>query len=147
MSREEQLQEERALQDHAPAILRSPRSTFVRPAVDIEAPRVSPGNRYMRQGESAPVDEQARGYTARVTVTDESVMILPANPKRRFLFFSNDDALGFARVTFGTEATLATGIKLGAGGGGILLDNHVPTAAVFIIGNIPVNPNVSLIEA
>jgi len=50
-------------------------------------------------------------------------------------------------VTFGTEATLATGIKLGAGGGGILLDNHVPTAAVFIIGSIASNPNVSLIEA
>lgn len=146
MSHEEQLQEERALRGNAPAILRYPRS-FVRPASDLETPRVSPSGQLMRPGQSSPASEQTRGYTSQITVTGASIMILPANPNRKFLFFSNDDAVGFARVTFGVEATLTTGIKLSAGGGGILLDNHVPTAAVFIIGSIASNPNVSMIEA
>ena len=85
------------------------------------------------------------GNTVHVVATSVSTMILPADANRTFLFFENDDSLGFARVAFGVDATLATGMKLGSGGGGILLDNHVPTGAVFIIGSIASNANITMI--
>lgn len=88
-----------------------------------------------------------RGITSPLNVTMVSVMILPADKHRKFLHMVNSDLLGMARVSFGTEATLLAGMPLPPGGGGILLDNNVPTSAVFIIGSIANNPNVSMTVA
>lgn len=92
-------------------------------------------------------DDEIRGYTAQVTVTSESKVLLPADPKRKFLFVQNNDLLGNVNISFGVDATLATGMRLSANGGGILLDNNVPTSAVFIIGSIALNSNVTLVSA
>jgi hypothetical protein len=86
------------------------------------------------------------GYTSQITVTDKSEVLLPANPDRKFLFIQNNDPIAFANMSFGVAATLTTGMRLGSSGGGILLDNNVPTAAIFIIGSSPNNSNVTLIS-
>jgi len=95
---------------------------------------------------AAPREQDIRGYTIQINASAVSQMILPAEPNRRFLFLQNYDALGYATIAFGTEATLVTGIRLAANGGGILLDNNVPTAAIFIIGSIAANSNITLIS-
>ncbi len=92
-------------------------------------------------------DMQALGYTLQVTATNQSALLLPVNLKRRFLFMLNDDALGYARIAFGSAATLSLGMKLAAGGGGVFMDNNVPKAQINIIGSIAQNSNITLIEA
>lgn len=61
------------------------------------------------------------------------------------MYLVNNDTLGYAIISFGVDATLATGMKLAAGGGGIMLDNNVPTAAVYIIGSIALNSNITMV--
>ncbi len=90
---------------------------------------------------------EALGYTMQVTATNASQMMLPVNRQRKFLFLMNFDPVGYARIAFGSPATLTLGIPLAAGGGGILLDNNVPKAQINIIGSIASNSNITLIEA
>lgn len=92
-------------------------------------------------------EAEALGYTLQVTATNKSQLLLPVNPKRNFLFMLNDDPLGNARVAFGAAATMTVGFKLAAGGGGFLLDNHVPRAQINLIGDTASNSNITLIEA
>lgn len=99
------------------------------------------GSRGAEKEERNPI----RGSTSQISATSSSVMILPADPHRTFLYLSNDNTAAFAKVSFGTDATLVTGIRLAAGGGGILLDNGVPTSAVFIIGSIANNPDITMV--
>ena len=119
----------------------SPRS----PTFRIPSPRgdIQQGNRFYVP---PPRKQAIRGYTIQINASLVSQMILPAEPGREFLFLQNYDPLGYATIAFGTEATLVTGIRLAANGGGILLDNHVPTAAIFIIGSIAANSNITLIS-
>ena len=97
--------------------------------------------------DSIMAEAQALGYTFQVIATGASTRLLPVNLKRTFLYILNNDALGYARVAFGSAATLSSGIILQANGGGILLDVNVPKAQLYIIGSIANNPNITLIEA
>lgn len=98
-------------------------------------------------GHALAQEAEALGYTLQVTATPQSKLLLPVNMHRRFLFMLNDDALGYARIAFGAAATLTVGMKLAAGGGGVLLDNNVPKAQINIIGSIANNSNITMIEA
>ena len=96
---------------------------------------------------NTPDAMDVKGFTSQVNATNASQLLLPADPNRKFLMIVNDDALGYVRISWGVDATLVTGIKLSANGGGILLDNNVPTAALYIIGSIPLNSNITLVSA
>lgn len=125
---------------------------LIPPPIDLTTPTLSPSGRAINPdnglltgGANIP-DDGIRGYTAQINVTSASQLMLPADRRRTFLFLQNNDSLGSCTISFGVTATLATGIKLGANGGGILLDNNVPTAAIYIIGSIANNSNVTLIS-
>lgn len=149
MANEERDNEEGALlrrnRDSGP-LTRAPLSR----AVDLTAPRQERGRSVPPPPpgvvRTQPIEEDIRGYTAQITVTDTSKLLLPADSRRRFLFVQNNDTLGNVNLSFGVDATLATGMRLSANGGGILLDNNVPTAAVYVIGTIAANSNVTLIS-
>lgn len=116
---------------------------FTAPDVDLTAPRLSPAGAVI----GSQSQSQITGFTAQINVTAVSQLVLPADPRRKFLFLQNNDPVGTCTVSFGSDAVLAVGMKLGANGGGILLDNHIPTSAIYIIGSILNNPNVTLIGA
>lgn len=117
------------------------------PPIDLTTPVLSPSGQPVSSGQYVGAGANSpRGYTQQINVTALSQLLLPADPSRRFLFMQNNDAVGTCTLSFGVDATLATGMKLGANGGGILLDNNVPTAALYIIGSIANNPNVTLIS-
>ena len=87
---------------------------------------------------------QPRGQSQAVYVTNVSQLVFPFDPSRKLLYLLNNDALGIVWVFFGgSGAIVGQGMRLGPGGGGILLDNHVPTAQIFMIGTIAANPNVT----
>lgn len=163
---EESLKEEAQLQKSRGAIRQIDMARFYAPrsrsgqglgelipgSTDLTTPRISasgivggvpmiPG--YDNTSDAAGV----KGFTSQVNATNASQLLLPADPNRKFLMMVNDDALGYVRITWGVDATLVTGIKLSANGGGILLDNNVPTAALYIIGSIPLNSNITLVSA
>lgn len=124
---------------------------YIRPSVDLETPRLSATGTVMARKQApdsvSPVQSNIRGFTSRINVTNESVMILAADPGRKFLFFQNEDSVGSVRIAFGVDATQDTGIHLPPGGSGILMDKNVPTSAVFVIGSIPSNPNLTMVVA
>jgi hypothetical protein len=97
--------------------------------------------------EQSPSDRPPilRGLTQPVTVTSANAQLAPSDYDRRFLFIQNNDTTGSVWLSFGAPAQLGVGIKLAAGGGGILLDNNVPTAQINAIGTIASNANVTLI--
>lgn len=109
-----------------------------------QPPIVLPDGRMVRPGQ---VIQTARGLTYPFTATLLSQQALPVDNDRRFLFIQNNDALGLIWVSYGVAATLGVGMRFTAGGGGILLDNNVPTAAIYIIGTIASNPNITIITA
>ena len=87
---------------------------------------------------------QPRGQSQPIYVTNVSQLVFPFDASRKFLYLLNNDALGVVWVFFGgSGAIVGQGMRLGPGGGGILLDNHVPTAQIFMIGTIAANPNVT----
>lgn len=88
-----------------------------------------------------------RGLTYPGTVLSTPGQLLTADFDRKFLFIQNNDTLGVVWVSFGAPAVLGIGMRLAAGGGGILLDNNVPTAQVNAIGSIASNSNISIITA
>lgn len=89
--------------------------------------------------------QRLRGLTYPATVLATPTQLLPPDFDRKFLFIQNNDALGIVWVSFGAPAVLGVGMRLSAGGGGILLDNNVPTAEVNVIGTIAINPNLTII--
>lgn len=115
---------------------------------------VIPRDMIQRQGRMAenavsstvPTEREVRGYTSPVEVTSTSKILLPADPKRKFLFIQNNDLLGSVTLSFGSTAVLGIGIKLASNGGGILLDINTPTADLYAIGSIASNSNVTLIS-
>lgn len=90
---------------------------------------------------NSPKIENEKGFTYPFTVTNVSQLLLPADLNRKMLHFVNNDALGNVSVSFGRPQPYGIGLLAAAGGGGALLDNHVPTAAVYIIGNVASNAN------
>lgn len=97
----------------------------------------------------AAVDaQQERGFTYPVNVTNVSQMWQDVDLNRKFLYLLNNDALGVVWVSFGGAGQpVGQGIRLGAGGGGILLDISVPTSKIFLIGTIANNVNVTAVIA
>ena len=91
-------------------------------------------------------DKWERGRTIPLTVTNASQEMQPADNDRKFLYLVNNDPIGIVYVSFGgTGAALLQGVTLAAAGGGILLDNHVPTSKIHMIGTIANNPNVTAV--
>jgi hypothetical protein len=83
---------------------------------------------------------------ASATVTNASGTLLAANAARRYLLIQNNDASGdiFVRLD-GTAATLATGVKIPAGGS-YELQGYVPVGEVTAIGSIASNANIVTVE-
>jgi len=99
------------------------------------------------QGGATPDFQRQRGITSQFTVTNAVQQMLPANFNRRFLFVQNNDPLGSVTLSVGNpNAQLGVGFNLPANGGGILLDQNVPTTGIWCIGSIASNPNVSIVE-
>lgn len=125
--------------------------TVVRPAEKLQQAGLSRepvGGGDVRLGSAKPgqMPPRLRGITRPAVVTNVSTEILPADYDRKFLFIQNNDAVGVVFVSYGGQgAALNQGFRLGPGGGGILLDNNVPTERIFMIGSIANNPNVSII--
>jgi hypothetical protein len=90
---------------------------------------------------------RARGLTFARTVTNQSILLLPVDHDRRLMFIINNDAVGNVYISFGAAAAIGLGMKLVAGGGGVLLDFNTPTSEVYAIGDIADNPNVSIVLA
>jgi hypothetical protein len=103
-------------------------------------------------GVSIPVARERGGAPARLRgltypgrVTNVNSEVLAPDFDRRFLFVQNNDPAGNVWISFGAPAVLGVGMKLGAGGGGILLDNNVPTSQLNAIGSIALNTNLTII--
>ena len=87
-----------------------------------------------------------RGLTYPLLITNVSQEIFPVDLDRRMIYLLNSDALGVVWVYFGGAAAASgQGMRLAPGGGGILLDNNVPTSRIFMIGTIASNPNVTAV--
>ena len=87
-----------------------------------------------------------RGLTYPLLITAVSQEVFPVDLDRKMLYLLNNDALGVVWVFFGgAGAVVGQGMRLAPGGGGILLDNHVPTSRIFMIGTIASNPNVTAV--
>jgi len=89
--------------------------------------------------------EQPRGFPVPANITLVSQLILPIDLGRKWLFIQNFDALGVVWAMFGLGAALNTGMKFAAGGGGVLLDVNCPTSALYMIGTIASNQNLTII--
>ena len=107
-----------------------------------QPPVVLPDGRVV---DASQVIQIARGLTFPFTATQDSQLMLPVDTDRKFLFIENNDALGVIWVSYGVANALGVGMRFSSGGGGILLDNNVPTAAVYVIGTIANNPNITII--
>lgn len=118
-------------------------------AVTYSPANIPMGSGYQTPAQIAaqPAPAPVKGYTAPAIVTSRSQIILPADSDRQFILIQNADPAGDIFVSFGAEASLSIGIKVAAGGGGLLLDNHCPTSAVSAIGNIATNPFVTIVSA
>lgn len=83
---------------------------------------------------------------AGATVTTASAQLLAARTSRRYLLIQNKDATGdiYVNVT-GVAAAAATGILVPAGGS-LELAGFCPTAAIFAIGTIASNANITVVE-
>ncbi|HEY6020922.1 MAG TPA: hypothetical protein VIY48_13785 [Candidatus Paceibacterota bacterium] len=103
-----------------------------------------PGSPAGKQRFETPKIQNERGISSQFIVTNVSQILLPADLNRSMLYLVNSDPLGVVWVSFGVQSAAGVGIRAGSGGGGFLLDNHVPTSTVYIIGDIASNPNVTL---
>jgi len=91
--------------------------------------------------------QRARGLTRPFTVTNASQQGLPVDFDRKFLFIQNNAVLGDVWCSYGVAAVIGVGMKFAAGGGGILLDNNVPTSEIYFIGTVANNPSLTIITA
>jgi hypothetical protein len=90
----------------------------------------------------------ATGNTQPINVANVSREVFPSDINRKFIFIQNNDAVGVVFVSIGgAGAAINQGFRLGPGGGGVLLDNNVPTDRIFMIGTVAANPNVTSVVA
>lgn len=103
---------------------------------------------YNRTTGSVQIVGQANDFSqSQKTVTNASGLLLAANPSRKLLFIQNNDAAGIIYVALdGSPATTASGIKI-LQGGSLILDSHLPSGAVYAIGDIAGNVNVVVVES
>lgn len=87
------------------------------------------------------------GYTqAAATVTNASAQLVAAKADRRFLLIQNNGTGDIYLNLAGDAATTASGVKIAAAGGVLLLDRYTPTAAIYAIGSIASNPSIIVVE-
>lgn len=80
------------------------------------------------------------------TVTNVTVQLVAANANRQYLLIQNKDPGGDIYINFGAGgATIANGLKIGAGGA-YESDNAVATNAIQVIGSIASNANIVVVE-
>lgn len=98
------------------------------------------------QGLPVSVSQQReRGFTYPITVTSSSKMFFDIDFDRKMFTIVNNDLAGIVWVFFGgAGGPVGQGMRAGPGGGGFLLDNHVPTSRIWMIGTVASNPNVSV---
>lgn len=90
--------------------------------------------------------QQGAMTQAAANVTNASAQLLAAKPLRRFLLVQNNHATASVFLNLaGAAATVAAGVKLEPGGS-LLLDNFVPSAAIFAIGDTASNTAVIAVE-
>ena len=87
-----------------------------------------------------------RGVTLQYNVLAADTVALAVDFDRKFLFIFNNDVLGDVWGAWGSPAKVGVGMKFKAGGGGIMLDNNVPTAELHLIGTIASNQNFTIIS-
>jgi hypothetical protein len=87
----------------------------------------------------------ARGVTLQYNVLAADSVALAVDFDRKYLFLLNNDVLGDVWGAWGSPAKVGVGMKFKAGGGGIMLDNNVPTAELHLIGTIASNQNFTII--
>ena len=128
-------------------------SAFDRIEVDVtgaDTVTIGIGNgqaRYNRsQGSVAVTNVNGVFVNAQATVTNASAQIKASNINRRYLLIQNNDTSGDIYVRLdGSAATIATGVKVMAGGS-YELQGFVPTGAITAIGSIASNINVVVVE-
>ena len=86
-----------------------------------------------------------RGVTLQYNVLAADSVALAVDFDRKYLFLLNNDVLGDVWGAWGSPAKVGVGMKFKAGGGGIMLDNNVPTAELHLIGTIASNQNFTII--
>lgn len=97
-------------------------------------------------GGTVLVGQQGAMTQAAANVTNASAQLLADKATRRFLMVQNNHATASVFLNLaGAAATVAAGVKLGPGGS-LLLDNFVPSAAIFAIGDIASNTAVVVVE-
>lgn len=103
--------------------------------------------RYNRsQGNVAITNTAGAFANVNATVTNASAQLVAAKANRRYLLIQNNDATGDIYVRFdGAAATLATGVKIKAGGA-YEAQGYVPTGAITAIGSIASNVNIVTVE-
>lgn len=84
-----------------------------------------------------------RGFTYPATATNVPTKLLESDLNRTFFSFINNDALGRVTVSFGLPQPFGVGMPANPGGGGFILDNHCPTTAIYITGDVASNANLS----
>lgn len=90
---------------------------------------------------------QAAFTNAAAIVTNASGQLIAANATRKFMLVQNKDAAGNIYLNLGgAAATVASGVKIPPGGS-LLLDNTVPTGAIFAIGDIASNAGIVVVVA
>jgi len=119
-------------------------------SIDLSNPFFSKGREPARYapGDAPPKNAEAvniTGSTSQVQITNQSQLLLPADPSRKWLFMQNNDAIGIVTIAFGVQAANGLGAVLRANGGGIVIDYNCPTAAIYGIGTIASNSNFVLI--
>ena len=85
------------------------------------------------------LDNQAK------TVTNASAQLLAAKTGRKYLLVQNKDDTGTIYLSFGKAATVANGVKVGPGGF-FEMDASLTDQAIFAIGSIANNTNITTVE-
>lgn len=79
------------------------------------------------------------------TVTSGGGVLVAANTARKYLLIQNNSTTGTIYVRFGSAATVATGVVITPGGVYEMSDVQ-STQAVYAIGDIASNANVTVVE-
>lgn len=128
-------------------------AAFDRIEIDVngtDTVQVGIGNgqaRYNRSQGSVAITNVNGAFTQiQKTVTNANAILVPNNSARRYLLIQNNDAIGDIYVNLaGAGATLASGLKIPAGGS-YECQGYLPTGYIFCIGSIASNANVVVVE-
>lgn len=132
------------------------RPAFDRVQIDVQAGdtvQIGIGNgqaRYNRAAGSVAITQNKVAQVAafdnnQKTVTNASAVLLAANAGRQYLLIQNKDAVGDVFVSFGKAATAGNGVRVIAGGA-LELVGVCTTQAIYCIGSIANNANVTTVE-